>query len=518
MGAREAKKTSMKKMAPIPARALGMDVHPAPEWNTPEPPAADPWLSPPEGLQPIMQRVVATELSKTELPSAMDGTLYPEQNERAPSAASGCPLRPGAARTAERMSRMMRDSRRHNSINPQAHGAQAGWRAPSGLGCAGGNVRSALTLAAAFSISVLCGGCSESNTSPASAPIAFSTCFGEVGMSPGQFSYPRAIDSDGECLWIIDKAARVQRIDPRSGSVLSGWRMPEWTGGKPTGITIFSPTGGTPDDLTIFVADTHYNRIMVYQPGPTILAPGERDPGNDGTAWGSPVHLIAKFGSYGTEPGQLTYPTDVAVLPTDDGTKVAKLYVSEYGGTDRISIFEPSPTGDDSTKPAFTCVATFGRFGSSSDPAQVEFSRPQSMVIDALAAELIVADACNHRIGRFHLDGRLIAWIGSPDSAGKGLGQFSYPYGLALLEDRTVLVAEYGNNRIQQVDLDTGKGVRTFGQPGRGSGQLAIPWGIAAIGSTAYVLDSGNNRVMGFDAPRPARRLALDPDRVKGDG
>ncbi|MCX5691876.1 MAG: hypothetical protein NTV94_19140 [Planctomycetota bacterium] len=138
------------------------------------------------------------------------------------------------------------------------------------------------------------------------------------------------------------------------------------------------------------------------------------------------------------------------------------------------------------------------------------------MVIDLRQQELIVADACNHRLGRFTLDGALISWISSPDSAGKELGHFNYPYGLCLLDDRTILVAEYGNNRIQQVNLDTGQGIRVFVQAGRDTGQLAIPWGIAAVGNEAYVLDSGNNRVMGFDAPTRARVVAADEPHVKG--
>jgi sugar lactone lactonase YvrE len=370
------------------------------------------------------------------------------------------------------------------------------------------------TLAAFVCTCVGIAGCGERGSGAAGgSPIKFEVCFGEVGMSPGQFSYPRAVDSDGTSLWVIDKAARVQRMDPRTGATLSGWRMPEWTGGKPTGITVWTPAGGGPDDVTVFVADTHYNRIMVYQMGPTILAPGEKDPGNDGTAWGAPVHLVSKFGSYGTQPGQLTYPTDVAVLPTDDGTRVKRLYVSEYGGTDRISIFEPR---EESGKTSYVCTGTFGRFGSGSEASQIEFSRPQSMVIDLRQQELIIADACNHRLGRFTLDGELIAWISSPDAAGKELGRFNYPYGLCLLDDRTILVAEYGNNRIQHVNLDTGQGLRVFGQAGRGTGQLAIPWGIAAVGNQAFVLDSGNNRVMGFEAPAKARIFAADEAGVKG--
>jgi len=355
-------------------------------------------------------------------------------------------------------------------------------------------------------------GCTR--TPPAGGPLAYSTCFGEVGMSPGQFSYPRGMDHDDTTIWVVDKAARVQRIDPKTGDSLSGWRMPDWKLGKPTGITVWKPKGGggggTDADERIFVADTHYHRVMIYAFGKAALQPGEKDPGNDGTAWGAPVRLVGQFGGYGTRAGQFTYPTDIAVLPTRDGKSIKRLYVSEYGGCDRVSVYEPS--GPD----AYECKFTFGRFGSGGGAEPVEFSRPQSIAIDADRNELIVADACNHRLGRFTTEGRLVKWISSPDLAGSPPGQFMYPYGLSLIGDGTAMVAEFGNNRVQHIDLDSGESLGIYGQQGRGDGQLATPWAVTVQGETMYVLDSGNNRVMGVmgvATPRVgrARAAAFNP-------
>src|SRR5215831_7097341 len=72
---------------------------------------------------------------------------------------------------------------------------------------------------------------------PIGGPIAATVCFGEVGISPGQFSYPRCLDHDTTSLWVIDKQARVQRLDPKTGECQGGWQMPEWVNGKPTGVT-----------------------------------------------------------------------------------------------------------------------------------------------------------------------------------------------------------------------------------------------------------------------------------------
>lgn len=346
---------------------------------------------------------------------------------------------------------------------------------------------------------------------PSGGPLDTVITFGEVGGSPGQFSYPRAIDHDGSSLWVIDKSARVQRINPQTGESPAGWRMPEWQKGKPIGVTIWQPQGGPPEALRIFIADTHYHRVMEYAPGAPMLAAGEVDAGNDGQAWGERYHLLSRFGGYGTGPAEFTYPTDVAVLGNASGTEISRIYVSEYGGADRISVFTPSEAGIAQGVNSWRFEFSIGRFGSGSDPNQPEFSRPQSIVIDTSARELIVADACNHRLVRLTLEGLVVGYIGGRDHVGTGIGEMRYPYGLTLLGDRTVLVAEYGNNRLQRFDLDSGASLGIFGEQGRGEGQLAIPWGVTTLDGTSYVLDSGNNRVHGIPVPtgRAAAREQL---------
>ena len=113
------------------------------------------------------------------------------------------------------------------------------------------------------------------------------------------------------------------------------------------------------------------------------------------------------------------------------------------------------------------------------------------MCIDRRRNRLYVADACNHRIVVYNLDGELTGCIGSP---GRGKGQLRYPYDLALLGDGTLAVCEFGNNRIQLFSPD-GESLMTCGAPGRSPGRLAYPWGIAVDGRRrAYVVDAGNNR------------------------
>ena len=182
-----------------------------------------------------------------------------------------------------------------------------------------------------------------------------------------------------------------------SGCLVGG--MPERTVGKPVGISI-APDG------RVFVPDTHYHRIIVYD--------------REGRE-------LERHGSFGTGPGEFVYPTDVAFGP--DG----RIYVSEYGTNDRVQVFDAS----------WNHLHAFGRFGREDG----EFARPQSIALCPESGELYVADTCNHRIGVFSLEGE---WLRSLCGPGAEPGRLAYPHGLELLPDRTLLVSEIGTDRVQR--------------------------------------------------------------------
>jgi DNA-binding beta-propeller fold protein YncE/ABC-type Fe3+ transport system permease subunit len=268
--------------------------------------------------------------------------------------------------------------------------------------------------------------------------------FGVNGTALGQFAYPRAIavDPDREYVYVIDKTARVQRFG-FDGKPQLQWDMPAKENGKPTGVSV-APDG------RVFVADTHYHRVIAFDESGTELM---------------------RFGSYGEGPGEFIYPTDVAF--GSDG----RLYVGEYGGHDRVQIF--SPEGE--------YLSEFGCFGP--DPGC--FDRPQALQFDARAGVLYVADSCNHQIVVVDPDGRELRRFGG---AGRAPGQLHYPYGLHLLDDGSLLVAEFGNARLQHFSA-AGESQGLFGRLGAGPGELRYPWGVAGTDRDLFVLDSGNNRV-----------------------
>jgi DNA-binding beta-propeller fold protein YncE len=264
---------------------------------------------------------------------------------------------------------------------------------------------------------------------------------------PRDLIYPRAIAyaPQADEFFVIDRMARIQRLDNR-GRFLNEWQMPQWSNGKPTGMTV------GPDGL-LYVADTHYARVAVYRP--------------DGA-------FVRAWGSSGKQPGEFLLPTDVAF----DGA--GNIYVAEYGDNDRIQVFDP----------AGNVIRIIGRFGS----ADGAFARPQSLAIRGDA--LYVADSCNHRIAVFNTRGEFERNLGRVGSAP---GEFRFPYGLDLDDAGNLIVCEFGNNRVQKIDPETGASLRVWGRPGRAAGELAYPWAVA-VGARGriVVVDAGNNRLQVF--------------------
>jgi DNA-binding beta-propeller fold protein YncE len=262
-------------------------------------------------------------------------------------------------------------------------------------------------------------------------------------LGPGDFSYPRALSAgrDGR-VYVVDKSARVQRFSP-DGQFELGWTMPEKQSGKPVGLHVA-------DDGRVFVADTHYHRVIVYSAEGTELA---------------------QFGRPGQNDGEFELPTDVAI--DADGN----VYVSEYNGNDRITKWTPD----------FRFIKSIGR----GEVDGLPLRRPAGIDIDT-EQTLWVADACNHRVIHFDLEGNLLGVWGE---MGRDAGQMRYPYDITCAPDGSIMVCEYGNDRLQWFDRD-GRSLRVWGQQGRHLGDLWAPWG-ATYGpdGRVYVVDSLNARV-----------------------
>ncbi|MEE8170043.1 MAG: hypothetical protein V3T70_05795 [Phycisphaerae bacterium] len=303
------------------------------------------------------------------------------------------------------------------------------------------NARSASRAAVSAIVTALAGGaCSAAGTDASHVEFVF----GDNGMGRGEFAYPRGLTVspvDG-CVFIVDKAARVQRFDPQ-GRYETEWRMPEYDAGKPTGLAVDRRN-------RVWIADTHYSRVIVYD--------------RDGRE-------LFRFGESGDGPGQFRWPTTVAF--DADGNA----YVGEYGGNDRIS--------------RFTADGEFAFSFASGDAQTGGTNRPQGLAFDADGV-LWVADAANHRIGRYARDGEFLGAFGN---MGAGHGEFRYPYDVAVDAEQTIWISDYGNNRVVRMHR-TGDILASWGSLGREPGQLRHAWSLdVAPNGLLYVLDSWNSRV-----------------------
>jgi hypothetical protein len=133
------------------------------------------------------------------------------------------------------------------------------------------------------------------------------------------------------------------------------------------------------------------------------------------------------------------------------------------------------------------------------------FNNPQGIV--ALGGELYVTDSGNHTIRKVTTAGVVDTLAGSPGTPGSedgssAVARFRSPLGIATLGP-SLYVSDSGNHTIRKVLVPSGA-TSTFagsaGQPGfaDGSGadaRFSSPDGIAGVGSALYVADGGNHAV-----------------------
>ncbi|MGI9252204.1 MAG: NHL repeat-containing protein [Thermomicrobiales bacterium] len=191
------------------------------------------------------------------------------------------------------------------------------------------------------------------------------------------------------------------------------------------------------------------------------------------------------LGSFGSAIAQFDHPTGIAI--SHDGLTA---WISDTGNA-RISIWTR-----DTSSPTWNPKTIFGSWG----VGITQFKRPLGLAPSSDGQSLLIADA--------DLDA-ITVWVKvagawQPDvrfgAEGAGADKFAAPQDVALTADAlTAFIADRDNNRVS---IWTKSGATwspsaTFGTAGSASDQLSLPGGIAVSGDglTAYVVDTGNNRV-----------------------
>jgi DNA-binding beta-propeller fold protein YncE len=236
---------------------------------------------------------------------------------------------------------------------------------------------------------------------------------------------------------------------------------------SPPAVDLAAPQGIAldPAGTRVYVADDDHHRVVVLDAG--TLA------------------QVGAVGTFGTGPGQLNFPYDVAV---DAGNR---LYVAD-NQNNRVDVF-------DATSLSF--LSTLGAQGYGPGTGNMAVVRSVGALTDVPGGGVDVADTANDRIQAFGPDGALGAIWGL---SGRGPGYFTRPRGVAFAPDGGIAVADAFDERIALFAPDgTNVGLRGqvsastgFATAGGNPGQFDLPDDVAydAAGDL-WVADFGNDRV-----------------------
>src|SRR5213593_2815483 len=356
-----------------------------------------------------------------------------------------------------------------------------------------------------------------------------------------QLNYPVAVSVDGAGnLFIADRHNNRIRMVNAAGTIitLTGGGGAGFRGdaGPASSAQIWDPRGVAVDNAgNVFIADSGNNRIRMINAAGIITTVVGNTPGfsGDGGAaasaqLGLPVDVavdsggnlfIADRGNYRVrQVNSAGVITSVAGIGDDGGPALAaqlnypnmsvmdsagNLFVAE---TDNQRIRKVTPWG------TITTIAGNGSWGFSGDggPAtSAQLNYPGTVAVDA-GGNIYIADTRNDRIRKVSPSGMMttIAGTGGGGFGGDGgpasLAMLNYPWGVTVVNNGNLFVADTLNQRIRRIGPDgiiqtaAGHGTRGFSGDGGPavSAQLAEPSGVAVDGSgNLFIADTDNERI-----------------------
>ncbi|OQX01750.1 MAG: hypothetical protein BWK80_59275 [Desulfobacteraceae bacterium IS3] len=259
----------------------------------------------------------------------------------------------------------------------------------------------------------------------------------------GRFNEPFGIETDGKSVYVVErKNDRVQKF-----TVDGKFEGISWGGEGEGDGQFYAPAGIalSPGAEFVYVVDLNNNGVQKF------TSKGE---------------FVAKWASYGSEPGQFSRPMGVAM----HGDFV---YVAD-SHNDRIQ--------------KFTTDGKFIPQWGSNGADKGQFDSPRGLATDS-KGYVYVADMNNNRIQKFDSDGIFQEWKNQDIET-----QLCDPEDVAVDEDGYVYVADTGSHRILKFRSD-GASEGAWGGFGKELGKFSSPSGIAISDGWLYVADTGNDRI-----------------------
>ena len=158
----------------------------------------------------------------------------------------------------------------------------------------------------------------------------------------------------------------------------------------------------------------------------------------------------------------------------------------------------------------------------------IQLYHPESVAIDS-DGSIVVADRHKHQIRRIESDGQVSTLAGSGSKGWKNgaahEAEFQYPWGVAIDNDGSIVVADWGNHQIRRIESDgqvstlAGSGSKGFKDGAAHEAQFDLPSGVAINSDGSIVVaDSFNHRIRQIKANGQVSTLAGSGSKGFKDG
>jgi len=191
--------------------------------------------------------------------------------------------------------------------------------------------------------------------------------------------------------------------------------------------------------------------------------------------------FVSKFGEKGNQPGQLAYPWGLAIDHDHD-----RILIVDYGNH-RVQSWSLSE------RSFLSCVGQCG-------PGDLEFTYPRGIAIDKHHHRIIVVDTDNNRLVFLSSIDLSFSFLFEIGKEGSRPGEFQYPSGIAVDDDRRrIIVTDTENHRVQVLSSIDGSFLFEFGSQGNQPCQFKLPEGLCiANQGRIIVADTNNQRLQAF--------------------